>query len=278
MEIRQALKPLSSALRLAAPVVKPFARVVDLLAPKPTQFLQDKYADTYWSLRAWMAGIAFALPAVIPLFGWFSYGIPWQDSLSAYYHATAPGESVAPMRVWFFGGLSAIAVCLFAYKGYSTLENWLLNVAGLFAICVAAFPMPWKCDECPTISLHYIAAVLLFVMLAWVSVGCSQQTLKEADKETRTIFEPLYYLTGLGMITFPITAWIWTQIIGHRSAHVFWMELFGIWTFAFFWVLKNAELRSTIARLGKSLEKAAVSGDLDPIKQRSTRQGDQQPS
>ena len=264
MELKQALKPVSSTLMLARPVFKPLAGVVDLLAPKPNQFLQDNFADTYWRLRAWMAWIALALPAAIPLVGWFGYGVPWQDSLSAYYYASAPGETGAPMRVWFFGGLSAIAVCLVTYKGYSTRENVLLNFAGLFAICVAAFPMPWKCDDCPPVSFHYIAAVLLFLILAWVSIGCSQQTLKEADDETRMVFQPLYYLTGLGMVMFPITAWIWTWIIGHQSAHVFWMELFGIWTFASFWILKNAELRSTSARLGKSPEKAAVSGDLDP--------------
>src|SRR5262245_28100373 len=252
-------------LRRATPPVKSLETVRHQLAPESKQFLQDNFADTYWSLRAWMAGIAFALPVVIPLAGWFGYGIPWQDSLSAYYHASVPGESEAPMRVWFFGSLCAIALCLVAYKGYSRLENRLLNFAGLSTMCVAALPMQWRCDECSPVSFHYIAAVLLFLALAWVSIGCSHQTLKEADDKTRLVFEPLYYLTGLGMITFPITAWIWTWIIGHKSAHIFWMEFLAIWTFASFWVLKNAELRTTIRSLGKSLEKAAVSGDLEPV-------------
>ena len=249
---------------VSSPVFDSWANSRDRLAPEPRQFLQDNFADTYWTLRAWMAGIAFAFPVVIPLAGWFGYGVPWQDSLSAYYHASVPGESEAPMRVWFFGSLCAIALCLVAYKGYSKLENRLLNFAGLCAICVAALPMPWKCDDCSPVSFHYVAAVLLFLALAWVSIGCSHQTLKEADSKTRLVYEPLYFLTGLGMVAFPITAWIWTWIIGHKSAHVFWMEFFAIWAFAWFWVFKNAELRTTSQSLGKSLEKAAVSGDLDP--------------
>ena len=89
------------------------------------------------------------------------------------------------MRGWFFGGLSAIAVCLVAYKGYSFLEDVLLDIAALCAICVAAFPMAWNCPDCPPISIHYASAVLLFLILACREHACSRQTLKMADEETQ---------------------------------------------------------------------------------------------
>jgi len=263
MELKKALRPVSSIVRAAIPtaVKKRLEPIANLFTPKQAPFLQDSFADTYWRLRAWMAGIAFVFPIAIPLVGWFGYDIRWQDSLSAYYHATAPGEVEAAMRVWFFGGLSAIAVCLVAYKGYSKMEDRLLDLAALCAMGVASFPMPWKCSDCPPISIHYLFAVLLFLILAIVCIGCSRQTLKAADEETRQVFEPLYYLTGLGMVTFPITAWILCLVIGQMSEHVYWMEFIGIWTFATYWALKNAELRTTSERLaGQSPEKAAVRG------------------
>jgi len=80
--------------------------------------------------------------------------------------------------------------------------------------------------------------------------------------ETRQIFEPLYYLTGFGMLTFPVTAMVWTWIIGRREADIFWMELFGVWTFVVFWTLKNAELRSISAGQSASTEEMAVTVGL----------------
>lgn len=260
MKLKRAVKPLSKALMLARPATQALAPLIEKIAPKEP-FLRASFADTYWRLRALMAIIAFTFPVAIPLAGkWL--GISYRKSLSAYYFATAQGPGSEPrMRVWFFGGLLALGICLFAYKGYSKLEDRLLTFAGGCAIGVAIRPMPWPEGSGSLFSwssLHYVFAVLLFVALIWVCVGCSQQTLREADRETRETFGPLYYLTGVGMLTFPLAAIVWTWIIGRSEANIFWMELFGVWTFAIFWTLKNAELRSTSAGQPSSTEEMAV--------------------
>jgi len=271
MQLKHALKPLSKTLMIARPATLAFAPLVQKMAPKES-FLRSSFADTYWRLRALMAIIAFTFPAAIPLAGKWFYGIPYGKSLSAYYFATAEVAGAEPrMRVWFFGGLLALGICLFAYKGYSKLEDKLLTLAGGCAMGVAIRPMPWPEGSGSLFSwssLHFVFALLLFGALIWVCVGCSQQTLKEADDETRKIFEPLYYLTGLGMLTFPVTAMVWTWIIGRLEANIFWMELFGVWTFAVFWTLKNAELRSTSAGQPASTEEMAVTVGLPQSEKR----------
>ena len=107
--------------------------------------LRKHIFSTYVWMRTGMLVIALAFPVVLWIVGGL-YGMQLQDSMSAYYWAPiAKGAESgdAPMRVWFVGLLFALGCCLFLYKGYSPLEDWVLNVAALFAICVALVPMCW---------------------------------------------------------------------------------------------------------------------------------------
>jgi hypothetical protein len=45
------------------------------------------------------------------------------------------------MQNWFVGNLFFIGGAMLLMRGFSHLENWLLNVAGIMAPCVALFPM-----------------------------------------------------------------------------------------------------------------------------------------
>jgi hypothetical protein len=53
------------------------------------------------------------------------------------------------MRDWFVGALFAIAACLYLYKGFTPKENRLLNLAAVFAVGVAIFPMNWPPKNWP---------------------------------------------------------------------------------------------------------------------------------
>ena len=107
--------------------------------------------------------VGFGFPIVLCVFGLIS-DIDLQTSMSAYYHH-------APTRDIFVGVLFVAAGFLYAYKGFSSLENVLLNLAGVFAVGVALFP----CD-CPgteasgKFSAHGLFAVLFFLCIAVVCV------------------------------------------------------------------------------------------------------------
>lgn len=112
----------------------------------------------------WGVGLAGLLfPIILAGVGHFAYKIPLAGSMSAYYHATnecsvqraadalkAAKEGneasipascrvtgAGPMRNWFVGNLFFIGGAMLLMRGFSNMENWVLNVAGTMAPCVA---------------------------------------------------------------------------------------------------------------------------------------------
>ena len=95
--------------------------------------LESNFSDTYFFLRLSMGLIALLLPLIVWLGGQAIFHVPPQTSISAYYHTN--------MRDVLVGSLFAVGLALLVYKGFSRLEDWLLNIAGILLACVAYFPM-----------------------------------------------------------------------------------------------------------------------------------------
>ncbi len=204
--------------------------------------LQNHIFATYLTLRRGVAIIGIAFPFLLWAGGAFQ-GISFQDSMSAYYHATAGDHS---MRNWFVGLLFAVGALVYLYKGYSVKENYALNFAGLFAIGVAIFPMAWP--KAPGVSLHGICAISFFVCIAYVCIFRASDTLhllKDPVREAR--FRRLYRRIGFGMILFPVIALLMTVVFQRFSAYAFFAEASGIWIFATYWLVKSRELKTTNA-------------------------------
>ena len=104
--------------------------------------LQEHIFSTYINLRYGMAIIAAIFPVLVFAVGALD-GVHLQNSISAYYWASGTGELRA--RVWFVGGLFAVATFLYLYKGFTVAENIALNLAAILAVGVAVFPMQWNC-------------------------------------------------------------------------------------------------------------------------------------
>ena len=197
--------------------------------------IQKHMLATYANLRLGVAAISIAFPLLLWAGGAIQ-GLPLQESMSAYYHATIGDKS---MRTWFVGILFAVGVILYLYKGYSDRENIALNFAGAFAIGIAVFPMEWNCGaECKTITIHGVCAVLFFLLIAYVCIWCASDTLhliKDEARERR--FLNIYRLIGAGLILSPLTALVLTQISQQTGAFTFFAEAAGIWAFASYWLL-----------------------------------------
>lgn len=195
---------------------------------------------TYFILRSGIAYIAIALPILLLFGGWY-YGIEHQESMSAYYHAAVDGKS---MRDWFVGLLFAIGVFLYLYKGYSDKENYVLNISGVLAICIAIFPMEWGCgDGCNTFSIHGICAAGFFICLTYACIFCSSETLQELkDPEKVKRYRRAYMIIGLLMVASPVIAFLLTIVLQQYKSITFYIELVGIWAFASYWLLKSREL------------------------------------
>lgn len=131
---------------------------------------------TYRSLRVALAVTCFAIPLGLIFVGFMTH-TRLQDSLSNYYYAEYPPKL---LRVLFVGLLYLLGGLFIAYRGFDTRDNWIHNLAGVFAVGVASFPMhcpyPDASDRytlCYTQGpdwLHYVSALLLFAM-AIVSIA-----------------------------------------------------------------------------------------------------------
>lgn len=216
--------------------------------------LRRHFADAYVSLRLGTAIIAFIFPILLYVSGKL-HGIDLQDSMSAYYWAPGNGES--PVRVWFIGGLFAIGSFLYLYKGFSNRENIALNLAAIFAIGVAYFPMEWgEVGKKGDFSIHGFSAVAMFVCLTFVAWFCSGDTLKYHRPGTRKRAYKLWYrITGLIMLASPLVAVLLQSILHvEKSKFVFIAELVAIYGFALYWAIKTCELRES--NLGFKLDVA----------------------
>ena len=231
--------------------------------------LQKHIVKTYNRLRVGIGLLAVALPLVLVIGGWAGYGLPLQDSISAYYHAFVPtsqppaifdvaGNGV--MRNWFVGMLWGIGVFLLLYKGFGRRENTALNMAGVLLIVVAMFPMDWTCGTtCPKVSVHGVAAILFFLAIGYVCIFRSGDTLKLLeDPKASAAYKRLYRVIGFVMWVFPLVVTVlqFFQIRPFGSYTVFVIEVAGIWTFAAYWLLKSREISRTGA------DAAALRGEL----------------
>lgn len=208
--------------------------------------LQHHMFATYTTLRIGLAIIAFAFPILLWLGGRL-VGLPLQDSMSAYYHAyAADGQS---MRNWFVGILFAVGVILYLYKGYSYRENYALNLAGIFAIGIAVFPMQWNCgDACSTFSLHGTFAALFFLAIAYVCFWCASDTLHLMKNPAREKwYRAIYRLIGIGLILTPVVALLLTLVLDQFKSFVFYGEMIGIFVFSAYWLVKSIEITTTHA-------------------------------
>jgi hypothetical protein len=214
--------------------------------------LQRHVEATYLSLRVGIAVIGATLPPVLWLGGLSAEGLSLLGSMSAYYHTG--------MRNVFVGTLCAVGVALFLYKGFSKAEDYSLSLAGTLAVCVALFPTAAD-DQWTSINyVHVIAAVGFFLCLAYVSVFRAADTLLLVrDARRARLLEKGYRILGVAMITSPVFALVAARVLsspGNESSLVFYLEAFGVWAFAAYWLVKSWELKQTHA------DRAAAQGLL----------------
>jgi hypothetical protein len=245
-----------------------------------SQALWSHFSDTYFSLRMGLAVLAFTFPLVLYFYGKYRHGVDLQPSMSAYFFAATTRQCASfPMRTIFVGFLFAIGAGLYLYKGFTDLENILLNVAGVCAAVVAIVPERLSADHarsdarirqlfqnCPAVRewadatqalpIHYLSAVLLFVILAIVAWACAYKTLDylPAGKGDPVLFRRTYRTIAGLMVLCPLSGWLLARFLSDMSTYVFFLEAAGIWTFGAYWAVKSREL--ALSRLEKDPREA----------------------
>lgn len=167
-----------------------------------------------------------------------------QDTVSHYYY-TVTGDL-------FVGILSAVAMFLFAYKGYERKDNFWTCLAGFFALCIALFPTnDNSTDSCAVIHLpdnelrrviHYVSATAFFGILAGISLFLFTKNRGQLTREKRAR-NKIYRLCGMlillcigliGLYGLPKGSEGWSSF-----KPVFWLEWVALLAFGVSWLVKG---------------------------------------
>jgi hypothetical protein len=217
--------------------------------------LRKNIFSTYFTLRLGIVVLASVLPVILGVGGKLWGGVETLGaSMSAYY-----GEHGGTMRNWLLGILWTIGAFLYLYKGFSTRENILLNIAGGCAVVLAMVPCDcWSDFKGTSNRVHNIAAAAFFVSMAAVCFFCATDTINLIkDVKRRNRFKKQYRAIGVVLLVVPVAA----AIVSSRDlkTYVFFFEAFGVWTFGYYWLTKSREFRFTAAEL------SAVHGQLENV-------------
>lgn len=217
--------------------------------------LEDHVFSAYFSLRAGAILATVLLPIVLGFGGMLRGTVPAVlSSLSDYYWS---GDAL--LRDWFVGTLFAVGVFLVAYKGFSPLENYALNVAGVSAWLTALNPC--ACGDRSRVTIHGFTAVLFFLTMAFVCFACAPETLELTNNETiKRRFTRRYRALSAALVASPAAAVLINLFPGMPKGWTFTFETFGLFVFATYWGVKSYEFKLTNA------EKQALQGRLARIK------------
>ena len=231
------------------------------MLPLPPDDYDQHIIETYVSTRIGIAIISLLLPLILLIGGNFSaienfqgdiFGLGVLGSFSAYYHS--------PLRNVFVGILFAIGTSLWLYKGYSTFEDFTLDVAGILAICVALLPTSCPVgNECNTFTAphwHGVVAISFFILIALICVAeafgflhrskipSKYKSKSKSKSETRCkslykLFTTLYIALAISMFVLPFSAWLFYRGTGIAT---FKIELAAVLVFSIYWIVKTIEI------------------------------------
>jgi len=155
-----------------------------------------------------------------------------QESISAYYGTI--------MRNVFVGVLFTIGWFLFAYKGYEDQDDMAGDLACLFALGVALFPItnPHQWVQV----MHLIFAASLFITLAYFSMVLFTKSdgKMTTRKKTRN---KIYKSCGWIMLACIALILVYKLFLQHTVIAAlqptFWLETFALWAFGVSWMTKG---------------------------------------
>ncbi len=193
---------------------------------------------SFLTLRRVVGALGFLLPVVLAV-GCSVFGSCTEllDSISAYYGTG--------MRDVFVGILFVIAWFLFAYRGYERGDDIAGDLACVFALGVALFPI--TSESGLTRTAHFVSAAALFLVLAFFCLFLFTKTRPGAtptpEKRTRN---KIYVACGVIMLACIVLIALYSLLLQAtgfaRLKPVFWLEFLALWAFGVSWFIKGETL------------------------------------
>jgi hypothetical protein len=156
-------------------------------------------------------------------------------SISDYYH-TDVGDV-------FVGTMFAIGWFLFAYRGHERQDDLAGDFAWVCALGVALFPTGHPVAMIR--ALHFIAAALLFLTLAYFSWALFTKTGGSPTPEKlkrNKIYRACAVVMVACIVLIAVYSWFLSGTPLSSLKPVFWLETFALWAFGTSWFIKGETL------------------------------------
>ncbi|HEV3037851.1 MAG TPA: DUF998 domain-containing protein [Candidatus Angelobacter sp.] len=200
---------------------------------------QESLVLSYLSLRKAVGIIGVTLPFVLACGNMIRKGPGIQCSISDYYYTDLGNV--------FVGSLCAIGVFLLSTRGYDRRDRIAGYLACIFAAGVALFPTTPGCNPTGKHNvvgiLHYIAAALLFLTLAFFCFALFTQSNKKIPTRRKLQRNRIYRIAGciiLACILLIVVVGLpAVNVSVERLKPVFWLESLAVVAFGVAWLTKG---------------------------------------
>jgi hypothetical protein len=199
---------------------------------------------SYKFLRVTVGALGMAMPFILYAGGRLIFGDLVQPSLSAYYHTG--------MRDVLVGILFALAVFLFAYKGYGRADDIAGYFACFFAIGTALFPtLPLEGPITPSDErnniIHHIFATGFLLTLTYFALFLFTKSDKPIPEQSpsKRMRNTIYRLCGGLMALSILVIGLYFLLQGGvgpflgSSVPIYWLETVAIVAFGVSWFVKS---------------------------------------
>jgi hypothetical protein len=219
---------------------------------------------SYQKLRAFIGITGLSLP-VVAVLGCFLFGAgiySWQISISHYYYSM--------MHIAFVSILCVLGGFLITYKGKNRWESRLSNWAGVFAVCIAAFPTAFSgfrperdgknqylelTNEVTEFwgSMHFVFASALFVCFIIFCLYFFQRPDADYQGEELVKFKRrklIYKICGWVIIISIILIGLFNFVIEPEKGlfvySTFIFETTALWAFGGAWLVKGSAVLKNV--------------------------------
>jgi hypothetical protein len=144
--------------------------------------------------------------------------------------------------IWIsaIGMLFIVGAFLWAYNGHTVKQKIASKVASISACLVALFPT--SCDGCAvdaSATIHTVAAVILFAILAYFCLGpFREKTKAQTGKKRRRarIYSVCGWLIVAAMLSAVIAKLVLSDVGAAELRVVYWVELISLNAFGIAWI------------------------------------------
>jgi drug/metabolite transporter (DMT)-like permease len=207
---------------------------------------QQPEVISYRALRRAIGVLGILLPLLVTVMARVFGQTGCQPSISAYFHTTA--------REVFVGVLAVVGAFLISYKGFDSTDSRASNLAGVAALCVAAFPCKsglagpkigiFQLPQAWSNPIHFLTAAVLFATLAGISAFLFTRTdapaaMTRQKKSRNVVYRTCAVVMALALLEIAASSLLMTEPKQNLYRTTLLGETIALLAFGVSWLVKG---------------------------------------